>query len=90
MKQKAASLATAMVLPESEGACTGWTAGALKDTDQRAIAASRVANAHKLAMADAVMYAVAQEFDATFWTQDVDYQGLDGVRYCAKPARGLP
>ena len=59
-------------------------------TDQRAIAASRVANAHKLAMADAVMYAVAQEFDATFWTQDVDYQGLDGVRYCAKPARGLP
>ena len=54
-------------------------------TDQRAIAASQVASAHKLAMADAVMYAIAQEFEATFWTQDVDYQGLDGVRYCAKP-----
>ena len=59
-------------------------------TDQRAIAASQVASAHKLAMADAVMYAMAQEFDATFWTQDVDYEGLDGVRYCAKPAPGAP
>ncbi len=55
-------------------------------TDKRAIAASQVASAHKLAMADAVIYAMAQEFEATFWTQDVDYQGLNGVRYCAKPA----
>ena len=55
-------------------------------TDRRAIAASQVAAEHRLAMADAVMYAIAQEFDATFWTQDVDYEGLDGVRYCAKPA----
>ena len=59
-------------------------------TDKRAIAASQVAAEHKLAMADAVMYAIAQEFDATFWTQGVDYEGLDGVRYCAKPARGVP
>ena len=57
-------------------------------TDKRAIAASQVAAEHRLAMADAVMYAIAREFDATFWTQDVDYQGLDGVRYCAKPAPG--
>ena len=59
-------------------------------TDKRAIAASQVTSAHKLALADAVMYAMAQEFDATFWTQDVDYQGLDGVRYCAKPAANAP
>ena len=59
-------------------------------TDKRAIAASQAASAHKLALADAVMYAMAQEFDATFWTQDVDYQGLDGVRYCAKPAANAP
>ena len=57
-------------------------------TDRRAIAASQVASAHKLASADAVMYSMAREFEATFWTQDVDYQGLDGVRYCAKPAPG--
>ena len=55
-------------------------------TDQRAIAASLIASQHKLAMADAAMYAMAREFGATFWTQDVDYHGLEGVRYCAKPA----
>ena len=54
-------------------------------TDPRAIAASQVAAKHKLAMADAAMYSMAQEFSATFWTQDVDYRGLDGVQYCAKP-----
>ena len=54
-------------------------------TDPRAIAASQVAAKHKLAMADAAMYSMAQEFGATFWTQDVDYRGLDGVQYCAKP-----
>jgi predicted nucleic acid-binding protein len=53
-------------------------------TDPRAIAASTVAAKHKLAMADAAMYSMAQEFGATFWTQDMDYQGLDGVQYCAK------
>ena len=54
-------------------------------TDPRAIAASQVAARHRLAMADAAMYSMAQEFGATFWTQDVDYRGLDGVQYCAKP-----
>jgi hypothetical protein len=36
-------------------------------------------------MADAAMYAMALEFGAAFWTQDVDYQRLPGVRYQAKP-----
>ena len=54
-------------------------------TDARAVAAAHIASRHKLAMADAAMYAMAREFDATFWTQDVDYQGLDGVRYQPKP-----
>ncbi len=56
----------------------------LELTDARAIAASEAALRFKLAMADAAMYSMAREFDATFWTQDVDYQGLTGVRYCAK------
>jgi predicted nucleic acid-binding protein len=54
-------------------------------TDARAVAASHIAAQHKLAMADAAMYAIALEFGASFWTQDVDYQGLPGVRYQAKP-----
>ncbi len=53
-------------------------------TATRAIAASNVAQTHKLAMADAIMYSIAQEFKATFWTQDVDYQGLPGVQYKAR------
>ena len=53
-------------------------------TDARAIAASNAAREHKLAMADAIMYSIAQEFKATFWTQDVDYRGLPGVRYQAQ------
>lgn len=55
-------------------------------TDGRAIAASNAARKHKLAMADAIMYAVAQEFKATLWTQDIDYQGLPGVQYQAYQA----
>ncbi len=53
-------------------------------TARRAVAASNAAQKHNLAMADAIMYSIAQEFKATFWTQDVDYQGLPGVRYQAR------
>ena len=53
-------------------------------TDVRAIAASQIAAHHQLAMADAAMYSMAQEFGATFWTQDADYQGLVGVNYFPK------
>ena len=55
-------------------------------TDARAIAASNAAHEYKLAMADAIMYSIAQEFKATFWTQDVDYQGLPGVEYQSRVA----
>ena len=53
-------------------------------TTARAIAASDSAQKHRLAMADAVMYSIAREFKATFWTQDADYQDLPGVYYHAK------
>ncbi len=53
-------------------------------TAARAVAASETAQRHGLAMADAVMYSIAREFKATFWTQDVDYEGLPDVRYSAK------
>ena len=56
----------------------------LEITDLRAINASRAANLHGLVMADALMYSMAQEFSATFWTQDVDYQALPSIRFFAK------
>ena len=55
-------------------------------TAQRAIAASDAAQKHRLSMADAVMYSIAQEFNATFWTQDADYKDLPGVSFHAKPS----
>lgn len=54
-------------------------------TDRRAIAAADIAIRHRLAMADAVMYSLALEHKATFWTQDADYQGLPGVNFFPKP-----
>ena len=55
-------------------------------TDKRAIAASKTARQHRLALADAAMYSMAQEHGATFWTQDADYQNLPGVQFFAKGA----
>ena len=54
-------------------------------TDRRAVAAADIAIRHPLAMADAMMYSLALEHGAMFWTQDVDYQGLPGVHYFPKP-----
>jgi len=56
----------------------------LELTDRRAIAAADIALRHHLAMADAIMYSLALEHNATFWTQDVDYQGLPSVHWFPK------
>ena len=53
-------------------------------TAARAISASDIAQKYRLAMADAVMYSISREFNATFWTQDIDYKDLPGVSYHAK------
>ena len=53
-------------------------------TDARAVAAAKASRQYKLAMAEAAMYSMALEFDAMFWTQNVDYQGLPGACYCSK------
>lgn len=50
-----------------------------------AMHASLVSIKHQLAMADAIVYAVAEEFDATLWTQDVDFSGLPNVKFFPKP-----
>ncbi|MDZ4179505.1 MAG: type II toxin-antitoxin system VapC family toxin [Coriobacteriia bacterium] len=38
----------------------------------------------KLPMADSVILTTARAFDATLWTQDVDFEGVDGVMYASK------
>lgn len=75
------------IAPELVDRCLGvMRLGKVLDfTDARAIAAAQASRAHGLALADAAMYSMAQEHNATFWTQDADYQGLPGVRFFAKP-----
>ena len=38
----------------------------------------------KLPMADSLMLATAQAYNATLWTQDADFEDLPGVRYIQK------
>jgi predicted nucleic acid-binding protein len=38
----------------------------------------------KIPMADSVMLATAREYAAVLWTQDSDFEGIEGVRFIAK------
>lgn len=38
----------------------------------------------KLPMADSIIYATAQQFSATVWTQDIDFKNLENVKYISK------
>jgi toxin FitB len=49
-----------------------------------ALAAARVSIERRLPLADSIMLATAQAWDATLWTQDADFDGVDGVKYVAK------
>ncbi len=50
------------------------------DTDL-ALRAAKVSVEYKLPLADSVMLATARMCDATLWTQDADFEGVDGVKY---------
>jgi predicted nucleic acid-binding protein len=49
-----------------------------------ALGAAKVSVEMKLPMADSVMLAAAQAHGAILWTQDADFEGVDGVRYIEK------
>ena len=48
-----------------------------------ALEAARTSAALGLPMADSVMLATARSLEATLWTQDSDFEGVEGVRYVA-------
>jgi len=50
-----------------------------------ALQAADASLAYKLAMADALILATAQEYHAELVTSDVDLEGLPGVRFIPKP-----
>ena len=39
---------------------------------------------HKLPLADSIIYATAMKYDAIVWTQDNDFELLNGVKYFPK------
>jgi predicted nucleic acid-binding protein len=61
------------------------TRTAITAVDQTtALTAADLSLAHRLAMADALVYATGRIHDAVVMTSDADFEGLDGVRYLAK------
>ncbi len=46
-----------------------------------ALSAARLSLDAKLPMADSIMLAAARSSGSTLWTQDKDFEGVEGVRY---------
>ncbi len=53
-------------------------------TDEIALLGAQLALEHNLAMADSLIYATARAHNATLWTQDAHFAGLEDVRYVEK------
>ena len=49
-----------------------------------AMSAARLSLELKLPMADSIVLATARASEATLWTQDDDFEGIDDVKYIAK------
>lgn len=49
-----------------------------------AIDAAQISRELKLAMADSIILATARANNATLWTQDAHFKGMDGVKYIEK------
>jgi len=59
--------------------------GKVVDLDsQLAINAANYGVLHKLPLADSIIFATAQQYNAVLWTQDADFDGLNNVKFYAK------
>ncbi len=59
--------------------------GSVVDLDAAlALRAARISVDSGLPMADSVILATARAHNATLWTQDSDFAGIEGVRYVEK------
>jgi len=50
-----------------------------------AIQAAKISDELKIPLADSIILATARANNAVLWTQDSDFEEIDGVRYIAKP-----
>ena len=62
--------------------------GQVVDLDESlAVEAATCGLRFRLPLADSIIYATAQRYDAVLWTQDADFEGLDGVRYFSRESK---
>ena len=54
-----------------------------------ALSAARLSLEAKLPMADSIMLAAAKATGSVLWTQDKDFEGMEGIRY-TKPSKTRP
>ncbi len=75
---------------ESEGlrAVAAMHQGTVLPLDEAlALGAAKLSLDAKLPMADSIMLASARSTGAVFWTQDKDFEGIEGVRYLEAPKK---
>jgi len=53
-------------------------------TSSLAISAAKLGLTHNLPMADSIILATANAYEATIWTQDSDFENISGVKYFPK------
>ena len=53
-------------------------------TREIAVNAAYISSEFKIAMADSIIMATTDAYDATLWTQDADFEGINGVQYIEK------
>ena len=56
-------------------------------SSELAISAAKLSLERRLPLADSVVLATARAHRATLWTQDADFEGLEGVEFRKKAAR---
>lgn len=53
-------------------------------TQEIAINAAQISSELKIAMADSIILATANAYEATLWTQDADFENVEGVEFIVK------
>jgi len=49
-----------------------------------ALSAAKASAELQVPMADSIMLATSRMYEATLWTQDTDFEGVEGVKYISK------
>ena len=53
-------------------------------TSMLALEAAKLSLEEKLPLADSIMLSTSRAYDATFWTQDSDFENISGIKYIRK------